>query len=284
MEFNKSGILLEQNTYEREFERYLDAGNMNLIHIIRCDGKKFSNYTKGFKYPFDNIFRTTMKRTMLALCEEVQGSFFGYTQSDEITVMFKKQSPESQIYYNGRVNKIIGVVSSIVTTAFNNILMEEYEKTCNEYKEQIMKSNLSLESKISLVNEFLSKMEVYKNKVGKANFDCKVFSMPREKAIDNFILRRDNSRVNAISMIARAHFSHSELQDIKTEELISKLAAINVDINDIDPKYIYGIAAYKKDVILYEGQQNECIRLKWVTDEDLSSLSNKEFINLYFNS
>ena len=56
---------------------------------IRIDGKAFHTFTKGFKKPFDRIIIESMQETMKYLCENIQGCVFGYTQSDEITLILK---------------------------------------------------------------------------------------------------------------------------------------------------------------------------------------------------
>ena len=55
--------------------------------IIRVDGKAFHTFTRGMEKPFDRILMTTMQNTMKYLCENIQGCVFGYTQSDEITLV-----------------------------------------------------------------------------------------------------------------------------------------------------------------------------------------------------
>ena len=55
--------------------------------IIRVDGKAFHTFTKGFQKPFDNFMIRAMQTTMQCLCENIQGCVFGYTQSDEITIV-----------------------------------------------------------------------------------------------------------------------------------------------------------------------------------------------------
>ena len=54
---------------------------------IRIDGKAFHTFTKRFKQPFDDVLVKSMQETMKYLCENIQGCVFGYTQSDEITLL-----------------------------------------------------------------------------------------------------------------------------------------------------------------------------------------------------
>ena len=55
--------------------------------IVRVDGKAFHALTQSFEKPFDKVLLKVMALTMKDLCREVQGCVFGYTQSDEITLV-----------------------------------------------------------------------------------------------------------------------------------------------------------------------------------------------------
>ena len=54
---------------------------------IRIDGKAFHTFTRGLTKPFDKIMVNTMIDTTYDLCRNIQGCVFGYTQSDEITLV-----------------------------------------------------------------------------------------------------------------------------------------------------------------------------------------------------
>ncbi len=77
--------------YEREFERRIEPTD---FIVVRIDGHKFSKYTKGMRKPFDEILSTTMVKTTEALVEEF-GAVTGYTQSDEITLIFPPMYKET---------------------------------------------------------------------------------------------------------------------------------------------------------------------------------------------
>ena len=57
--------------------------------VIRLDGKGFSKYTKTLNRPFDGDFAAAMISTTERLCNEIQGSVIGYTQSDEISIILQ---------------------------------------------------------------------------------------------------------------------------------------------------------------------------------------------------
>jgi hypothetical protein len=55
--------------------------------LIRLDGRAFHTFTKGFAKPFNKRMMETMQETTLELCKNIHGCVFGYTQSDEITLI-----------------------------------------------------------------------------------------------------------------------------------------------------------------------------------------------------
>ena len=58
---------------------------------LRIDGKAFHTFTRNLKKPFDDILMKSMQDTMKYLCANIQGCVFGYTQSDEITLILFEQ-------------------------------------------------------------------------------------------------------------------------------------------------------------------------------------------------
>ena len=227
---------------EKTIETYIDP---NKPCFIRCDGKKFSKFTKGFDFPFDDVLRTVMQKTMLELCSEVQGAVMGYTQSDEITILFTKQSEESEIMFAGRVEKIVSDCAALATLAFNKYLVE--------------------------LGEASDKPEFYRKKYFKARFDCRVFNY--DEPMDVFIWRCLDCEKNAIQMIARSHFSHKELNEKSLFEMKNMLLEKGVIINDINPNYIYGVAAVKESLTVNKGTDRECVRNKFVLKNALETFN-----------
>ena len=76
---------------DRMKENYENRAKTYLIRrmpvIIRIDGKAFHTFTKGFDKPYDEVFHQAMNETLRFLCKSIQGCKFGYTQSDEITLL-----------------------------------------------------------------------------------------------------------------------------------------------------------------------------------------------------
>ena len=82
-----SDMTIRFKDMEKEKRIYLDNFK---TYIIRMDGKNFSTYLNGFVKPFDEIFRDTMNEVMIECCKEISGAICGFTNSDEISVVFKK--------------------------------------------------------------------------------------------------------------------------------------------------------------------------------------------------
>lgn len=80
--FNSLGDRMKR--YEYVSRNYLTR---RVPVIIRIDGKAFHTFTKGMRKPFDRVLMSAMQETMRFLCENIQGCVFGYTQSDEITLV-----------------------------------------------------------------------------------------------------------------------------------------------------------------------------------------------------
>ena len=88
--------------------------------IIRVDGKAFHTFTRGMKKPFDEVLATTMHETMRYLCKNIQGCVFGYTQSDEITLVLTDYATIStDAWFGYNVQKMCSIAASMATLAFN---------------------------------------------------------------------------------------------------------------------------------------------------------------------
>ena len=110
---------------------------------IRIDGKAFHTFTRGFQKPFDSILMASMQETMKYLCENIQGCVFGYSQSDEITlILIDYQKFTSSAWFDYEVQKVCSIAASMATMAFNKFftknvnyfeMTHEHDDTVNEY-------------------------------------------------------------------------------------------------------------------------------------------------------
>lgn len=114
-----------------------------------------------------------MVHTTQALVKE-SNACIGYTQSDEITLIFNCDNPKGGIYFNGKMQKLVSVLASIATAYFNN-----YYATSD--------SPLAF-------------------------FDCRVFQVPNKIEACNALLWRElDATKNSVSMAASTVYSHKEL-------------------------------------------------------------------------
>lgn len=87
--------------------------------IVRVDGKAFHTYLRNADKPFDAEVMEAMQNAAKALCTEMGGARFAYTQSDEISVLLTDLDPKAQAWFGGQVQKIASVAASIATMEFN---------------------------------------------------------------------------------------------------------------------------------------------------------------------
>lgn len=187
--------------------------------IIRIDGKAFHTFTRGFERPFDNVLGNAMRKTMQYLCENIQGCIFGYTQSDEITLVlsdYRKLS--SDAWFGYEVQKMCSIAASMATMAFNKYFEEEYRRFCKDNISEIFSSEdliLPISSE-RLINAYGRALEKG------AMFDARVFNIPKEEVVNCVYWRQVDAARNSVQMVGQAYFTHNELQN-KTCNMIQDM-------------------------------------------------------------
>lgn len=187
-----------------------------LIPIIgRVDGKGFSKFTKGLKRPYDERLSQLMIETSKYLVRETNANC-AYTQSDEINLAWYTDDVNSQVYFNGRLFKILSDLSSMASVFFNKNL----DKFIPE------KSHLS------------------------PRFDCRAFSVPNlEEAVNAFYWRERDATKNSISMAASAFYSHNFLEGKNGSEKQELLFQKGVNWNDYPSFFKRGTYIQRKRVL-----------------------------------
>lgn len=166
--------------------------------IARLDGKGFSKFTKGLKRPYDERLSKLMIETTKYLVKETNANC-GYTQSDEITLMWYVDSYDSSIYFNGRLFKMLTDLSAMASVYFNRLLPD-------------------------FLPEKSDKMP---------RFDARVFSVPTlDEAVNSFLWREKDATKNSISMAAQAYYSHSKLNGKSGSEKQEMLFEKGINWND----------------------------------------------------
>ena len=184
---------------------------------IRIDGKAFHTFTKGFDKPFDRILMKAMRETMKYLCENIQGCVFGYTQSDEISLIlvgYKKLN--SSAWFDYEVQKMCSISASMATIAFN----KAFTRLANKY------INTAIDA-WNISNNDKKYIKTLDNAMAKgAIFDSRCFNIPIEEVTNLIYWRQVDAIRNSIQMVGQVNFSQKQLQgkgcaDIK-EMLVEK--------------------------------------------------------------
>ena len=211
---------------------------------IRIDGKAFHTFTRGFQKPFDEVFGNAMVRTMEYLCKNIQGCVFGYTQSDEITLLLVDyQTLETDAWFDYEVQKMCSISASMATMAFNRYFWDEYEKWYFDY---IDFPGAFDPQEVSAETRKLN--DVYATAAEKgAMFDARCFNIPKEEACNLVYWRQLDATRNSIQMVGQANFSHNELQGCSCniiQDLLYEQRGINW--NDFETRWKRGVAWTKE--------------------------------------
>ncbi len=158
--------------------------------VIRVDGRAFHSYLRAATKPFDEQFMADMDAVAEALCQEITGSAFAYTQSDEISILVTDFATEqTEPWFGGVVAKLLSVSASLATAVLNE-----------------RRPGRAL---------FDSRIFTLSDPVEVANY---------------FLWRQRDAVRNSISMAAQAHFSHQQLHGVSTggmQELLWSEAGVN---------------------------------------------------------
>jgi len=222
-----------KGNYENRSKTYLVR---RMPVIIRLDGKAFHTFTRGFNKPFDEVMMQTMQQTTLKLCQEIQGCVFGYTQSDEITlVLVDYNDINTDAWFDYSVQKMCSVASSMCTLYFNKIFAE-------------MVDVFIANSDVTPEEEKLER--VYNKAIEKgAMFDARVFNIPVEEVTNCILWRQQDATRNSISSLAQSKFSHKELQGKSSSQMQDMLMdEFNINWNDLTIPQKRGTAVYKRTI------------------------------------
>lgn len=190
----------------KEYEsRYAPRLMPLLPTFARLDGKAFHSFTRGLQRPYDANLLALMRETTKHLLEETRATH-GYTQSDEITLMFYTHDSRTQLYFDGKIQKMISVLASMATAFFQRQLSAYLPEKAEE----------------------------------NPLFDCRVWQVPTLCEAANAILWREmDATRNSLQMVARSHYSHWELMKRGT-------AALHDMIHAKDDNWDHYPAAFKR--------------------------------------
>ena len=198
--------------------------------IIRIDGKAFHTFTKGFKKPFDMVLMSAMQNTMKSLCEQIQGCVFGYTQSDEITLVLTDYATVgTDAWFGYNVQKMASIAASMATLYFN----KHFKEAVSIY------AGSAAEEEEAYISRLYSRFD-------SAMFDARAFSLPKEEVCNCLIWRQQDAIRNSVQAVGQAFFSAKQLDGKSNEEIkIMLLREHEIDWTKYFPSCQRGSCCYK---------------------------------------
>lgn len=206
--------------------------------IIRLDGKAFHSFTRNLKKPYDQVFHKAMNSTLMYLCMNIQGCKFGYTQSDEISLLLTDYDTlTTDAWFNYNVQKMCSISASMATFAFNRY----FELYANEVADAIL-----VMQDQDVEKDYLTALN--KCMLNGGLFDARCFSVPASEVANCFIWRQQDATRNAIQMLGQLHFSSKELHKKNTDMIQDMLwKEKNINFNDMSIPFKRGICCYRQD-------------------------------------
>lgn len=230
----------------KTYEKVYDSAIIGRVPvIIRLDGKGFSKWTKRVKAqkPFDQNMNMAMRRATEYTMGNIEGCMFGYTQSDETTLILRNdQSLDSTPWFANRIQKIVSTSASFMTAAFNKVAGDLFTQP------------------------------------PLAHFDARVFAVPNtQEAVNCLVWRQQDATKNSISASCYYELANKTgrktaskmmhgLNQNQQQELLFKETGINW--NDYTTVFKRGLGVYRKKFMV-KIDDNMCIRSQIYTDKEL---------------
>jgi tRNA(His) 5'-end guanylyltransferase len=244
-----------KNNYENRSKTYLVRRQPV---VLRLDGKAFHTLTRGFKRPYDEVFRNAMNATTKYLCENIQGCKLGYTQSDEITLLLTDYDTlTTDAWFDYAVQKMCSIAASMATLEFNR----QFAKLVKEWLP------------VDEADEDI--FIAYSKAIEKgAMFDARCFSIPEDEVTNCFLWRQQDCTRNAIQMLGQCYFSDKQLKGESNNDIQDMLMLQKgINFNDMPTAFKRGVCC-KKD----EGG-------KWLIDTEIPIFSkDREYIENTFRN
>ena len=205
---SKDSLGDRMKAYER---RETDRRFMNFAPVVaRMDGRGFSKWTKGLARPYDEDLSAAMIAVTRRLVEET-GARIGYTQSDEITLVFLVEDIKQSMMFDGKTQKLCSILASMTTALF---ITECLSRAGTEIAERAMQA---------------------------PHFDARIFQVPTQTEAANAVLWREKDACkNAVSMAARSFYPHGELQGKSAAEMQEMIFAKGMNFNDYPASFKRG--------------------------------------------
>lgn len=182
--------------------------------VIRLDGRSFHTFTRGLARPYDQGLADLMLATTLALVEQT-GAVVGYTQSDEISLVLHTADPQVQLWFDGRVSKIVSCAASYAAAFFIKNLPRYVPAKADELP----------------------------------TFDARAWNVPDLDEAANALLWRELDAVkNSISMAASVHYDERALDGKTSKQRQEMLFDRGINWNDYPARFKRGAHVLRRMV------------------------------------
>lgn len=197
--------------------------------VARVDGRRFSSFTRGMDRPFDLRMQAAMLATARELAVETNASM-AYTQSDEITLAWHSTDFKSQVWFDGRVCKMVSQLGALATLAFYRCV----EETMPEYAQRL------------------------------PTFDARVWQVPNRTEVANvFVWREWDATKNSITMAASTVYSDRELHGKTGSDKQEMLFQKGINWNDYPVAFKRGTYLQRRTVMKpFSSEELEKLPLK----------------------
>ena len=282
MEGDVKKMSVNDNLGKRMKEFYEQVPKTRLVRrmpvAIRIDGKAFHTFTRGFQKPFDKVLMQSMQETTKYLCENIQGCVFGYTQSDEITlILVDYKELDTSAWFDYEIQKLCSISASMATMSFNKFFernAKNYIQNCAiDYETDGLYGKDTPEYQLC---------EIYQKAIDKgAMFDARCFNIPKEEVTNLVYWRQLDAARNSIQMVGQANFSHKELQNKSCnmiQDMLHEQKGINWNDFPVDCKR--GAAVIKRkigtNIAAACGIAGATYENRWVIDRNMPMLKGED--------
>ena len=214
----------------------------------RIDGRSFSKLTKGMARPFDPKMSEAMIETTKYLVKETHAAC-GYSQSDEISMVWYAESYDSDIFFSGKIHKMTSVLASMAAAKFNHCL-----RGWSPFEDRI------------------------------ASFDARVLEMPNKaEAANMFLWRVNDATKNAVSMACRHYYSPKQMHGKSQSEMIAMLAEKDVVFSDYPSYFRFG-TFLKRKVFTREMTEQEKLKIPEKFHPEDGMVTRSEIVPIFLDA
>jgi tRNA(His) 5'-end guanylyltransferase len=177
----------------------------------RIDGRSFSNFTRAMRRPFDERMTAAMVGVTKHLVSSTHARI-GYTQSDEISLVWLADAPDSEPLFGGKVQKLTSVLASMAAAS----MQYEIRQAFDAEDANVLCAALP-------------------------HFDCRIFSLPsKSEAANAFLWRAMDARKNAVSMATRSVYSSKQMHGQDQAAMRAMLAKKGIDFETYPASFKWG--------------------------------------------